>query len=583
MLVSLVLSALIKILVLQTKRESYYLKYNYGYDVDGNQTSKSDNKGNVTSYSYDGLGRLKTESENSKSRGLTTKSYNYDYSGNRSSMTVSGTENYTTEYSYYDDNRLEKERKTYTNGNITTLDYTYDGNGNQRKKMESQSKSKVSGPIKIGIALPEELETTYEERKYDLFNQLTNVSDGKMNASYTYMPDGLRMSKNVNGEYTGFIWHGSQILEITDGNGNMMDRYKYGVERIGDSSGNSYIYNAHGDVTGLVNSSGMVYKEYEYDAFGVEVNKDDNDTNYFRYCGEYFDKETDSIYLRARYYSPMNGRFTTEDPARDGGNWYAYCNGNPVMAIDLTGLFSQPAELYLEKYRNDYIEAFNAGDSEGVKRAEQNLKKVGELDEQGLITGTVYKFTGVSQVIDGESIAVCWAAVDVCYTLNIAGIELSEEDASYLAVALAVVSGSVKEDFPGEWDESYVPNLYKDKKNPIVQFHNVAEIIDGLKEYGPLAAQYANSDNKRGGHSILLTGAASAPGLEDIVSTMNPNGKENMNLVQSYEDFQNGNKIYDRGKLDSVDAMAPNQLVLDIYNGMYGDYKKIAKNALDSR
>ena len=48
-------------------------------------------------------------------------------------------------------------------------------------------------------------------------------------------------------------------------------------------------------------------------AFGSELNKVDNDTNPFRYCGEYFDKETDSIYLRARYYNPSNGRFINED------------------------------------------------------------------------------------------------------------------------------------------------------------------------------------------------------------------------------------------------------------------------------
>ena len=33
----------------------------------------------------------------------------------------------------------------------------------------------------------------------------------------------------------------------------------------------------------------------------------------FRYCGEYFDKETGTIYLRARYYDPEIGRFITED------------------------------------------------------------------------------------------------------------------------------------------------------------------------------------------------------------------------------------------------------------------------------
>ncbi len=47
--------------------------------------------------------------------------------------------------------------------------------------------------------------------------------------------------------------------------------------------------------------------------FGVEKNIDDTDTNAFRYCGEYYDKETATIYLRARYYSPSTGRFISRD------------------------------------------------------------------------------------------------------------------------------------------------------------------------------------------------------------------------------------------------------------------------------
>ncbi len=42
--------------------------------------------------------------------------------------------------------------------------------------------------------------------------------------------------------------------------------------------------------------------KYIYDAFGVEKNIDENDTNAFRYFGEYYDAETGTIYLRARYY-----------------------------------------------------------------------------------------------------------------------------------------------------------------------------------------------------------------------------------------------------------------------------------------
>jgi len=38
-----------------------------------------------------------------------------------------------------------------------------------------------------------------------------------------------------------------------------------------------------------------------------------------------------------RYYLPGEGRFLTEDPVRDGGNWYAYVSGNPVSKVDPTG------------------------------------------------------------------------------------------------------------------------------------------------------------------------------------------------------------------------------------------------------
>lgn len=88
--------------------------------------------------------------------------------------------------------------------------------------------------------------------------------------------------------------------------------------------------------------------EYKYDAFGNEMNKVDSDANPFRYCGEYYDKEIDSIYLRARYYKPVTGRFITEDPVKDGLNWYAYCDSNPVLFIDLNGMKKEDAQY---KYR----------------------------------------------------------------------------------------------------------------------------------------------------------------------------------------------------------------------------------------
>lgn len=47
--------------------------------------------------------------------------------------------------------------------------------------------------------------------------------------------------------------------------------------------------------------------------------------------------ETGLVYMRARYYETATGRFISEDPARDGVNWYLYAYGNPVDKVDSEG------------------------------------------------------------------------------------------------------------------------------------------------------------------------------------------------------------------------------------------------------
>jgi len=68
-------------------------------------------------------------------------------------------------------------------------------------------------------------------------------------------------------------------------------------------------------------------------------------TNYGGYEGSgdisYTGKERDQTglyYFNARYYDASIGRFITEDPARNGMNWFVYCGNNPLSATDPTGL-----------------------------------------------------------------------------------------------------------------------------------------------------------------------------------------------------------------------------------------------------
>lgn len=53
-------------------------------------------------------------------------------------------------------------------------------------------------------------------------------------------------------------------------------------------------------------------------------------------------EENESLYyFNARWYDPQLGRFISQDPIRDGLNWYAYCANNPLKYIDPTGLHNQ--------------------------------------------------------------------------------------------------------------------------------------------------------------------------------------------------------------------------------------------------
>ena len=58
----------------------------------------------------------------------------------------------------------------------------------------------------------------------------------------------------------------------------------------------------------------------------------------FAYAGKPYDSVTGLSDYGFRDYAPTLARFTTVDPIRDGSNWYAYCNADPVNYVDAWGL-----------------------------------------------------------------------------------------------------------------------------------------------------------------------------------------------------------------------------------------------------
>jgi RHS repeat-associated protein len=89
----------------------------------------------------------------------------------------------------------------------------------------------------------------------------------------------------------------------------------------------------------LINSSGSLINEYDYDIFGNPITVVENKSNPFRYAGYYYDGETGYYYLNARFYDPKVARFITEDSYTGeysdplSLNLYTYCHNNPMLCF----------------------------------------------------------------------------------------------------------------------------------------------------------------------------------------------------------------------------------------------------------
>lgn len=308
-------------------------------DKNGEKSTKT------ATYTYDLLGRIQKETKT----GSEDISYTYDSNNNRKEMTVG---NKVTAYKY---NKNDELLRTDTLNTDTEEDsvviYKYDKNGNQLatvNRYEIPSDKKESTYVDVDVTLGDNRLNENVVNHYNALNQLTQTLTKNYKVSFAYDAEGLRTSKTVNGEKTVFVWDGDQmVMELSD-SGKVKKRYVRGYDLVYSDKGTEtekqyYVADPHGNVVQLTDESGKVTKTYEYDSFGNEVNPDSKYDNPFRYCGEYYDKETEEIYLRARYYQPAVGRFLTRDSytgevdEAESLHLYTYCGNDGANSIDPSG------------------------------------------------------------------------------------------------------------------------------------------------------------------------------------------------------------------------------------------------------
>ena len=375
--------------------------YSYDYYLDGNVSQQNRNGVNCY-YDYDEFSRITDEDY-----GNEEIDYYYDAAGNRTLKTICDDNGDTdVNYTYDLNNRLlEESNHSYANNKTDVTKYVYDNNGNQIKKIGYTTKD-VNGSPSQDLVSENELNNTYEMYKYNEFNEMTSFESNKEAVwYYAYLPNGLRYRKHKNNYNNSdwFVWdrNGNIIAEMNN-NKEYTNKYVRGNKLISKNDNEYYSYDGHGSVVNISNESGKSIKSYDYDAFGVELNKDANDTNLFRYCGEQYDNETDSIYLRARYYSPSLGRFTTEDTywnssnriygdkeykkgeikypdfkaIMQDSNLYSYCINNSIAMIDSTGTKAK----ILKKCKNSKDNYYSYEDSIGPHKVEYKNYKTVKID-----------------------------------------------------------------------------------------------------------------------------------------------------------------------------------------------------------
>ena len=329
------------------------------YDLKGRKVSEdasiqtvTNKKQNTTKkYAYDQLNRLTKESQT----GQEDISYTYDANNNRTGK-LQG--DYETEYQYNKNNELMRvdtlNRKTEKN---ETVIYRYDANGNQVATNPRKAPKGKSPYISLDVTLGSNKANENVVNHYNAKNELIRTLTKDKSVTYEYNADGLRTKKKNHDDITYYIWDGDQLVLELDKDAKVTKRYLRGNSLITTDNGKeektTYLTNPHGDVVQLLNKSGKVTKTYDYDAFGNEINPDEKDENPIRYAGEYFDVETGTQYLRARYYAPELGRFITrdtytgEDDDSLSLHLYTYCANDGVNFTDPSGFAKYAGETEL--------------------------------------------------------------------------------------------------------------------------------------------------------------------------------------------------------------------------------------------
>ena len=230
-------------------------------------------------------------------------------------------------------------RALVQDNNAATLRTLYDGLGfDVVKESPVYANGGFTDTYNIGIQYEPAGRATGERYRY-LDDAATATSE-----KYQYIEDNAYQT--VSSRYTG-----ERTMLYANGSPVAINRFSGTRGYLGTD--------ILGSTRSVTDNHGVQESFYDYDIFGSPITGNYTTGADYGYLGKPYDSITSLYNYGYRDYSPQTVRFTTVDPIRDGSNWFAYVNNDPVNYVDLLGLLAsdgQRTSLQISDNRDDLPE-----------------------------------------------------------------------------------------------------------------------------------------------------------------------------------------------------------------------------------